>query len=274
MTSHAPPVGLALGFSQRVRQGFGQRADTYESHASLQQAMAWRLARLCRNLPLPSGPRADLGAGSGLLSRALLRHCHALAGEPPWQIDHCPELLDRNPLVGSQAAVEGIPGRGAAVKVWDLNDGLPDDLRGAALLASSFALQWLDAPAAQLAHWCGRLRPGGWLALALPTAGSFPQWHRAAAAADVPCTALELPDAEELAAITIREGLAVDHRLVLRFSHPNQGGLETLRHLRGLGATTSRQSPLGAGQLRRLLAQWPAATPLSWEVLLLVGRKA
>lgn len=274
MTPHGPPVGLPTGFSQRVRQGFGQRATGYESHARLQQAMAWRLARHCRDLSLPPGPRADLGAGSGLLSRALVFHCRALAGEEPRQIDHCPELLACNPLVRSMAAAEGIqPGGDKGVQVWDLNGGLPGDLREAALLASSFALQWLDAPVAQLAHWCRRLRPGGWLALALPTSGSFPQWHQAAAAAGVPCTALELPDAEALSAVTLREGLALELHTVLRFTRPGQGGLETLRHLRSLGAATSRQPPLGAGQLRRLLALWPPATPLSWEVLLLVGRK-
>jgi malonyl-CoA O-methyltransferase len=223
---------------------------------------------------LPPGPRADLGAGSGLLSRALLGHCRALAGEAPRQIDHCPELLARNPLVGRRAATERNQLEGeSGGQVWDLNDGLPGDLCEASLLASSFALQWLDAPATQLGTWCRRLRPGGWLALALPTAGSFPQWHRAAAAAGVPCTALDLPDAGTLSAVTIREGLALEHRRLLRFSLPGQGGLETLRHLRSLGAAASRQPPLGAGQLRRLLAHWPSAAPLSWEVLLLVGRK-
>jgi malonyl-CoA O-methyltransferase len=275
MTSDAPPLALVSGFSRRVRQGFGERAATYEQHALLQQAMAWRLARLCRDLPLPAGPRADLGAGSGLLSRALLRHCRALAGEAPRQIDHCPELLERNPLVRSWAGSEGIPPRdGPAGQVWDLNGGLPGDLREASLLASSFALQWLDAPAAQLAHWCHRLRPGGWLALALPTSGSFPQWRRAAATAGVPCTALEFPDAEKLTAVAIHAALELKHGKVLRFTNPSLGGLGTLRHLRSLGGAASRQPPLGAGQLRRLLAHWPTATALSWEVLLLVGRKA
>ncbi|HYP04186.1 MAG TPA: SAM-dependent methyltransferase [Cyanobium sp.] len=259
MTTLLPPTDSRSALSDQVRRQFGRGAAGYEAQALLQRAVACRLGRLCRDLPLPAGPRADLGAGSGLLSRALLRHCHALAGEPPQQIDNCPELLARNPLVGS--------------RVWDLNSGLPGDLHGAALLASSFALQWLDAPAAQLAHWCDRLRPEGWLAVALPTSGSFPQWHRAAAAAGVPCTALEFPDARALRTVTRGRGLVLQHARVLRFSHPERGGLETLRHLRSLGAATSRQPPLGAGQLRRLLAHWPTETPLSWEVLLLVGRK-
>jgi malonyl-CoA O-methyltransferase len=235
-----------------VRQRFGRQAADYERHACLQRAVACRLARLCRDLPMPAGPRADLGAGSGQLSRAL-------AQQELLQLDHCPELLARNPL---QPRL-----------VWDLNDGLPPALRGAGLLASGFALQWLEDPAGQLIHWCHCLAQGGWLALAVPTAGSFPQWHRAAAAAGVPCTALDLPDAGKLIHVSTGAGLQLRHDQVLRFSRARQGGLSTLRHLRRLGASASRQPPLAAGAMRRLLAHWPAEEPLTWEVLLLVGQQ-
>ncbi|MCP9787303.1 SAM-dependent methyltransferase [Cyanobium sp. N5-Cardenillas] len=240
------------GLSDRVRQHFGRRAAGYEAQALLQQAMACRLGHLCRDLPLPTGPRADLGAGSGLLSRAL-------PVQGLLQLDLCPELLERNPL---QPRL-----------VWDLNDGLPPALRGAAMLVSGFALQWLDDPSGQLAHWCRALATGGWLALAVPTAGSFPQWHRAAAAAGVPCTALELPQADRLIHAAAGAGLRLHHSRVLRFSRPRQGGLPTLRHLRRLGAGASRRPPLSAGELRRLLAQWPVEEPLTCEVLLLVGHR-
>jgi malonyl-CoA O-methyltransferase len=155
--------GLAA-FTGRVRQGFGRGAASYEAQARLQQGVAWRLGRLCRDLPLPAGPCADLGAGSGLLSRALLAQRPSL-DQPPLQLDLCPELLARNPF----AAPASTP--------WDLNRGLPPQLQEAGLLLSSFALQWLDAPAPQLRHWAEQLRPGGWLVLALPTSGSFPQWR-------------------------------------------------------------------------------------------------
>lgn len=247
-------------FSQRVRAGFGRRAGSYNLHARLQRGTAWRLGHLCRDLPLPPGPRADLGAGSGLLSRALAEQHAGLRQQPPLQLDHCPELLARNPLA-------------AAAKLhWDLNSGLPARLEGAALLASSFALQWLDDPTAQLGHWCRRLRPGGWLSLAVPTAGSFPQWRQAAQAAQVPCTALCLPSATALIEAARCSGLELRHGQRLRFSRPNQGGLETLRQLQQLGASASREPSLNAGQLRRLLRHWPAGSPLTWEVLLLVGR--
>jgi len=143
----ADPTGPA--FSSRVRQGFGRSAASYEAQARLQQGVAWRLGRLCRDLPLPAGPCADLGAGSGLLSRALLAQRPSLA-KPPLQLDLCPELLARNPLAGPTTAP------------WDLNRGMPPQLRHAGLLLSSFALQWLDDPLAQLAHWAGSPPAAGW----------------------------------------------------------------------------------------------------------------
>jgi malonyl-CoA O-methyltransferase len=254
----SPVSGGPEDFSNRVRRGFGRRADSYETQARLQQGVAWRLGRLCRDLSLPAGPRADLGAGSGLLSRALLAHRPELAEPPPLQLDLCPQLLARNPLAGPTASP------------WDLNQGLPPDLDGAGLLVSSFALQWLENPASQLAHWCTRLAPGGWLGLALPVAGSFATWSAAATAAGVPCTALPLPRAPALITAASKAGLDLSHCQRLRFSRPAQDGLATLRLIRSLGATASPQPPLTAGQLRRLLAHWPAE-PLCWEVLVLLG---
>lgn len=319
-------------FSQQVRQRFGRGAGQYEQEARLQQAMAWRLARLCTDLPLPAGPCADLGAGTGLLSRALQAHHRELRQRPPLQLDLCPELLARNPLAGLSGPLTGrnvrsdlcgepcsdllraprndrpndhgpggpeaqascgqvIASRDPLIGnssdsqasashdgkanglIWDLNDGLPAQLNQAALLASSFALQWLEDPAGSLARWCHQLGPGGWLVLAVPTAGSFPQWQDAAERAGVPCTALALPDADRLRQAARSSGLRLQHDRRLRFSRPRQGGLRTLRHLQRLGAGASPCQALSTGQLRRLLSHWPAASPLTWEVLLLIAQR-
>lgn len=256
----AAGVSAAAGFSAQVRRRFGRRAATYEPQAHLQQAIAWRLGHLCGALPLPAGPRADLGAGTGLLSRALMAHHSGLAQQPPAQIDLCPELLARNPLSTRQGSA------------WDLNHGLPPSLHDAGLLASSFALQWLEDPAAQLHRWARHLAPGGWLVLAVPVAGSFAAWHAAARAAAVPCTALVLPHADALEHAVRSAGLELQRLQRLRFSTPPRTGLASLRLMRSLGATASRQPPLSSGQLRRLLAHWPPL-PLDWQVLLLLGRR-
>ncbi len=248
-----------------MRAGFARRAQHYDSQARLQEAVAWRLGRWCRDLPLPAGPVADLGCGSGLLSRALLRQWSALGDQPPLQLDHCPSLLALNPLLLNASP---LPQR-----LWDLNDGLPIELAQAALLASSFALHWLDDPVGQLEGWCDRLAPGGWLLLAVPTAGSFSQWRQAAAAAAVPCTALDLPEAAALVAASGARGLSPHRQALLRFSQALPNGLAYLRQLRAIGAGTSRQPPLSPGQWRRLGGQWPCPACLDWEILLLLAQR-
>jgi malonyl-CoA O-methyltransferase len=249
-------------FSARVRAEFAGGAAAYDQQAALQRAVAWRLAHGCRDLTLPPGPAADLGAGTGLLTRALAgQDCPWLGERGVLQLDLCSELLARNPLA-----------RPATVRVWDLEQGLPAELDGAALLTSSFALQWLHRPAGQLEHWCGRLAAGGWLALAVPTAASFPQWHRAAERARVPFTGLALPEAADLETVARRQ-LVVRKLQRLRFSRQHGGGRRFLHQLRALGAGTSAHPPLSAAQLRRLLQHWPTSDGVTWEVLLLIGQR-
>ena len=157
--------------------------------------------------------------------------------------------------------------------LWDLNDGLPRQLRGAALLASSFTLQWLAEPEQRLAEWCEQLAPGGWLVLAVPTSGSFRIWHQAAQAAGVPFSGLVLPEAAALAAVA-GERLRLRRLERLHFSRPNHGGLALLRQIKAIGAQASPQRRLSAGELRRLLQHWPdPQQALNWEVLLLIGQR-
>ena len=245
-----------------MRDCFGSSAAGYERSARLQASIAQRLGRLCRGLgpALPTGPLADLGAGSGLLSRALESE---LSGASLLRVDLCSHLLAQELKQGAQVPQ----------LLWDLNDGLPRQLRGAALLASSFTLQWLAQPEQRLLEWCEYLAPGGLLVLAVPTAGSFRIWHRAAATAGVPFSGLALPDAEALAAVA-DERLRMQRLERLRFSRPNRGGLALLQQIKALGAQASPQRRLSTSELRRLLQAWPGPEhALNWEVLLLIGQR-
>lgn len=257
-------------FAARVRDCFSAGAAAYEQGARLQASMACRLGGLCRELAgsIPAGPRADLGAGSGLLSRAL----EAALGETPLiRVDQCADLLAQE-----ARCCAGEEQRLALQRqqlLWNLNEGLPARLSGAALLASSFTLQWLERPEQQLAQWCNRLAPGGWLVLAVPTDASFGIWRQAAATASVPYSGLELPSASALAEVA-QQRLALRRLERLRFSRSNRGALPFLREIRGIGAQASRQRRLRPTELRRLIQHWPAGEqPLTWEVLLLIGRK-
>ena len=259
-----PATDRQSGFAGRVRDCFGRGAAGYERGAPLQTAVAARLGHLCGSLTaqLPPGPRADLGSGSGLLSRAIEAE---LPGPPLLRVDQCAELLCQEQLRDADVGQHQL--------LWDLNRGLPRQLSGAALLGSNFALQWLEDPERQLTHWCTQLRPGGWLVLAVPTSASFTIWRTAAAAAGVPFSGLELPDASGLEAVARRE-LRLERLQRLRFSRPNSGALTFLRRISAIGAQASRHEPLSAGALRRLIAHWPGDDqPMLWEVLLLIGQR-
>ena len=150
-------------------------------------------------------------------------------------------------------------------------------LQQCALLTSSFTLQWLRTPGSTLQLWARALAPGGWLALALPVAGSFPQWHEAAAKAQLRCTAQPLPSAPELIA-SANALLQLQVAQELCFSRAyGRGGASTaqqfLRRMRRLGAGSSSEAPLSTGQWRQLLAHWPASPLVSWRVLLLIGQR-
>ncbi len=255
-TPDSPPAA----FSHQVRRCFGRQAAHYEQGAQLQAAMAWRLAHLCRHLALPSGPCADLGAGSGLLARAIAQQRPALE---LLRLDNCPELL-----------AQGLSRAPGPALQWDLEQGLPPQLEQAALLVSNFALQWLEQPERELQRWCQKLQPGGWLALAVPTAGSFAPWRAAAASAGVPFTGLGLPDAASLEAVA-RQDLILHCCRRLHFSRASQDGLAFLRQIKAIGAQASRRAPLSPTQLRQLLAHWPTASKPQpdWQVLLVLGRK-
>ncbi|MEB3308285.1 MAG: SAM-dependent methyltransferase [Cyanobacteriota bacterium] len=242
-------------FSARVRARFAAGAAAYAGGSPLQRAVAWRLVRMLKPLPIPEGPCADLGAGSGAVVQAAAELRPDLLQRSPLEIDLSAPLLARNPLGGRQL-------------IWNLNRGLPEGLEQAALLSSSFALQWLDDPPGQLARWCSSLRSGGVLALALPTSGSFPQWHQAAVGSGVPCTALPLPSSESLIRIA-SDQLRILHRQRLRFSRPGRG-LALLRQMRAIGADATTSASLSGSELRRLLRHWPRG-PTTWEVLVLLG---
>ncbi|MCP9829800.1 methyltransferase domain-containing protein [Synechococcus sp. HJ21-Hayes] len=255
-TPESPPAG----FSHQVRRCFGRQAAHYDQGALLQAAVAWRLAHLCRNLALPNGPCADLGAGSGLLARAIAQQ---RPGLELLRLDNCPELL-----------AQGISRAPGPSLQWDLERGLPSQLDQAALLASNFALQWLQQPERELQRWCQQLQPGGWLAVAVPTAGSFAPWRAAASGAGVPFTGLGLPDAASLEAVA-RQELTLHRCRLLHFSRPSQDGLTFLRQMKAIGAQASRKAPLRPTQLRQLLAHWPTVSrpQPDWQVLLMLGRK-
>ena len=248
---------MSNSWGAKVLQRFDGAATQYNQAARLQTAMAWRLAGCCKRLPIPSGRWLDLGSGTGLLADAIEQRNPGRVVE---RIDGSPSMLARN-------------SRPDHTQLWDLNQPLEGRDDPPTLIASSFCLHWLSDPGTRLQNWFECLAPGGWLIVALPVEGCFPQWHKAARQAAVPCSALGFPTTNALTASLPKQ--QIRHQQQLNFSEQASHITDLLRPMQTIGAGTTARSALSVKQWRQLSAHWPDRTArgqvrLTWLIQLLV----
>ena len=248
---------MSNSWGAKVLQRFDGAATQYNQAARLQTAMAWRLAGCCKRLPIPSGRWLDLGSGTGLLADAIEQRNPGRVVE---RIDGSPSMLARN-------------SRPDHAQLWDLNQPLEGRDDPPTLIASSFCLHWLSDPGTRLQNWFECLAPGGWLIVALPVKGCFPQWHAAAHQAAVPCSALSFPTTQALLASIPKQQVRQQQQLC--FSEQASHITALLRPMQTIGAGTSTHSALSVKQWRQLSAHWPERSAegqvrLTWLIQILV----
>ena len=225
----------------------------------MQYSVAWRLAKICSIHKVPTGLWVDLGAGTGLLADAL-------------------ELLNPTQKV---LRVDGSPRMLAKQmshspsKLWDLNIGMPALDQVPTLIASSFTLHWLENPCERMNEWFRALPPGGWLALAVPVEGSFPQWHQAAQRAEIQCTALDFPSSSSLLN-NIPKNCIRYHKLH-NFTQSASEVTSLLKAIRKVGAKTSKKTPLRISDWRILSKSWKRSlksnVSLTWSIQLVLIKR-
>ena len=258
-----------------MTSSFGAAATTYDAAARPQRLAASRLvaeawhsiSAACRveGGTLPDGV-IDLGCGTGLVAAAWLEQLQAHHQPLPRQwlmVDQAPEMVERAVerlracQCPQQAAVQGVvvdAFAGAAVEA--LVPLLAPEASHPRLVLSSYALQWSAAPLEVLKTVWGRLlRPGEWLAVAVPDDRSFAVLRAALAQADLPSHLLELPASDALIGAAARSTLADGFAWVEGGSFANgvpvASGLDYLRHFTCIGARSGR-SRYSRGQLTRL----------------------
>jgi malonyl-CoA O-methyltransferase len=120
------------------------------------------------------------------------------------------------------------------------------------------------------------LPKGGWLALAVPVAGSFPQWQHAARAANQTCTALSMPVREQLMA-ALPDGV-VQRDECLSFTQRAANPLRLLRPMSNIGASVTNGGQLSPGQWKAVFRAWPQADAsagfaLTWRMWVLMVKR-
>lgn len=244
----AEPLVPMRPAKDRIATNFGHAAAQYESQAHIQAWAAEHLGQWLSDLSVPEGSVLEIGCGTGLLSRQLIRHFPTRAIQ----------LSDLSPAMLEQCRqqVAGLYPQPS----FDCRDGEMPLTEPYALIASSFTIQWFENPGRAIAQWAEVLLPGGYLLLAFPTAESFPEWRAACTRSGIPYSGVPLPDWAGLLK-GLGDRLTIVQQQTVEMMQPLTHPLNFFRQLQGIGAHTGCQT-LKASQLRHLLQAWyqPTAT--------------
>ena len=254
---------------------FGAAASTYDAAARPQRLAASRLvAEAWRSISVACaadlgdlpGDVIDLGCGTGLAALAWLDLLQAQAQPPPRRllmVDQAAEMVQgamerlqaRQALMHS--AVRGVVVDAFADEAIEvLEPLLASGLRHSRVVLSSYAIQWSAAPLQVLTTvWARLVRPGDWLAVAVPDDRSFAVLRAALVEAGLPSHLLTLPASDDLIGAAARQTLACSFDWVAGGSFSNAvpvaSALDYLRHFTRIGARPMR-SRYSRSQLMRL----------------------
>ena len=247
-------------WASQVNKNFDEAALSYNESASIQKSTALKLAKICSNHSIKHGLWVDLGSGTGLLAQSL-EDLHP--NQYVMRLDNSKKMIDQHTKKSFK-------------QLWDLNDGLPKWSKKPNLLASSFVLHWLDNPQKQLKEWLNSLSLDGWIALAIPVKGSFPEWYEAAEKAKLTCTALDLPSYDSLIGVIPKQSILYNKVEVTK--QTAKKAISLLKPMIKVGAQSSRKEQLSISDWRKLLSFWPISNngkevSLSWSIQFLLIKR-
>ena len=248
-------------WQKEILQNFNLASYNYDNHASLQRNIAKLLALECSKQKISSGRWIDLGAGTGCLADLLEEFT---PNQSVFRVDASEKMLEKN-------------SKGSSKKLWDLNFGLPPDLaKSPNLIASNFALHWLNNPNAKVKEWFSSLAPRGWLAISVPILGSFPEWYQAASLAKVACTAINFPSHDSLLKVVERSNF--HYYRIEKITQKASKATSLLKPLIQVGAHATQHKSLTISEWRKLENAWPSSTEnnekqLTWLIQILLAQK-
>ena len=225
-------------FSKSIIKNFNIAAENYESSAFIQSKVASLLVKACKHRSIEKGLWLDLGSGTGLLAKKLE---DSFPRNKVIRIDASSNMLNQQPDDSKKI-------------LHDLNLGLPKLDRKPNLIASSFALHWLEKPEIRVKEWLSSLTKGGWLALAYPIHGSFHEWQKAAHKANVSFTAIDFPKVELIEQNFKKHSIKSNESY--RFETEGDSLASLLKPISTIGAQATKKNKLSIGEFRRLEKTW------------------
>jgi malonyl-CoA O-methyltransferase len=260
-----------LSFLSPVAESFDKGAQKYDASAQVQRQAADLLAAelICLKPNLPDGAVLEIGCGTGLFTRHLIRLC---AEREVTASDISSEML--------KACQSNVP-KGCSFVLLDADEAhLASKF---ALIASAFSAQWFKQLDGTLDKLMNLLVPGGCLLFSVPTEDSFPEWKSMCARSGVLFTGNQLPAKQDFLTFAQQRGFASNFwSKRIRFDYSSS--LAFFKSLKDLGATTKIQAKRDdnqlvaySAQLRHLIKFWDreagASVPLTYDVLIGYLRK-
>ena len=251
---------MTTDWQKLIIKNFDAASYKYNEVANLQRIFAEKLAKQCSNRFIPPGLWVDLGSGTGLLANELEKR---IPNQLVLRVDGSKKMLNQHPNI-------------KPTKLFNLNAGLPHLKESPTLIASSFALHWLNKPEQRIQEWFSALAPGGWLAIVLPVQGSFPEWHNAATKAGVVCTAMEFPSHNSLIKVLSKTNL--QFQKLETYTQEASTVPSLLKPLIQVGGQASRFPSLSITEWRKLQRSWAKSNShdvprLTWLIQMLLAQK-
>lgn len=251
---------------------FSRAAKSYDRNACAQrQSIAISTPRLAEWISsLPPGDILEVGCGTGLFSEQLA--C-LLPGADITFIDPAQDMLKecRQRLANLRERI-GTASKFhfACMSAEQLNNAVSLEKNGRkkyALIASSFALQWISDLPETVDSLLGLLKPGGVFFFCLPTEDSFPEWKAACHESRSSFTGNKLPAVPEFLSLLDGKGGLDFYTDEVAVRYPS--ALQFFRALRSIGATvqlqhhnvpaihsTSYRAGSTISGMRRMLKSW------------------
>lgn len=257
---------------REVAARFSAAASTYDHRATVQQAVAGRVAALAAGLPAVAH-WLEIGCGTGLLTEQLVAafpECFVHA------VDVSPAMV--------RAAQARLAGCGRVL--WIVGD-LDSVRSGRAYdgVVSSSALHWLAPVDAAFSSIAGLVAPGGHLVFGMMVDGTLKELHTARkAVAPEKIPDWQLPRAEAVLGAIGAAGLEILQSRVESIQDVCDSASAFLRGLHDHGLTGGRFSSgetlLTRGELRRLTAEYDrrfrcdaGGVVATYDVLYVVARR-
>ncbi len=231
----------------KIKDAFTRASSVYHSKAELQKESAARLAASIEpcKYSIPAGKVLEMGAGTGFLTRHLIR----LFPEREIIVSDLSDAMIR------QCKTNIKESDNITFRVLDAETGEIKKDRYA-VIAGNFVAQWFRDPSGALSRFCEALVPGGYLLMSFPGSGSFPEWKTNCLKLGLPFTANPLPDIEEIINRISRGPFQVNCHEDFQ-TEVYGSSIQFFRHLKEIGVSTSViGKSLSRSDFTKLVTYW------------------